>query len=74
MANVEILPRVTTTILQKHIDEVWDLEWSHNGKFLASASKDRTVIIWSVAVCVFSTFDTLLHLCGARTTIAQSES
>ena len=59
MANADMFPRITTTILQVHIDEVWDLEWSHNGKFLASASKDKSVIIWSVAVCVFSTFDTL---------------
>ena len=59
MANADMFPRITTTILQVHIDEVWDLEWSHNGKFLASASKDKSVIIWSVAVCAFSTFDTL---------------
>ncbi|KAH8980940.1 WD40-repeat-containing domain protein [Lactarius hatsudake] len=38
----------TTAILQVHSDEVWGVEWSHNGKFLASASKDRSVIIWSV--------------------------
>ncbi|KAH9035372.1 WD40-repeat-containing domain protein [Lactarius pseudohatsudake] len=38
----------TTAILQVHSDEVWGVEWSHNGKFLASASQDRSVIIWSV--------------------------
>ncbi|RPD66631.1 WD40 repeat-like protein [Lentinus tigrinus ALCF2SS1-7] len=41
-------PRVTTTILQVHSDEVWNLEWSHSGRYLATASKDRTAIIWRV--------------------------
>ncbi|RDX46846.1 WD40 repeat-like protein [Lentinus brumalis] len=41
-------PRVTTTILQVHSDEVWNLEWSHNGRYLATASKDKTAIIWRV--------------------------
>jgi len=35
-------------ILQGHEDEVWYAEFSHNGKFLASASKDFSAIIWSV--------------------------
>ncbi|KAI0672732.1 WD40 repeat-like protein [Trametes maxima] len=41
-------PRVTTAVLSVHEDEVWNLEWSHNGKYLATASKDRTAIIWRV--------------------------
>lgn len=41
-------PRVTTMILQQHIDEVWNIEWSHDGVYLASASKDRTAVIWRV--------------------------
>lgn len=44
-------PRVTTMILQQHIDEVWNIEWSHDGVYLASASKDRTAVIWRVDVC-----------------------
>lgn len=48
--DTDLFPRVTTAILQVHGDEVWSLEWSHNGKFLASASKDKSVIIWSVGV------------------------
>ncbi|KAF8643801.1 hypothetical protein AX16_008819 [Volvariella volvacea WC 439] len=39
-------PRFTTTILEVHGDEVWNMEWSHDGRFLASASKDKTAIIW----------------------------
>ncbi|KAI9458264.1 WD40 repeat-like protein [Russula earlei] len=46
--DTDLFPRITTTILQVHTDEVWSLEWSHNGKFLASASKDKSVIVWSV--------------------------
>ena len=52
--DTDLFPRVTTAILQVHSDEVWSLEWSHNGKFLASASKDKSVIIWSVGVGRFN--------------------
>ena len=45
-----MFPRHTTAILEVHKDEVWSLEWSHDGRWLASAGKDRTVIIWSVGV------------------------
>ncbi|THH20764.1 hypothetical protein EUX98_g8521 [Antrodiella citrinella] len=41
-------PRVTTAILEGHTDEVWNLEWSHSGNFLATASKDKSAIIWRV--------------------------
>ncbi|KAL5542985.1 hypothetical protein UlMin_010695 [Ulmus minor] len=35
-------------ILQGHSDEVWFLQFSHNGKYLASSSKDQSTIIWEV--------------------------
>ncbi|EJF66274.1 WD40 repeat-like protein [Dichomitus squalens LYAD-421 SS1] len=41
-------PRVTTAVLQVHSDEVWNLEWSHSGRYLATASKDKTAIIWRI--------------------------
>ncbi|KAJ7085797.1 WD40 repeat-like protein [Mycena belliarum] len=41
-------PRVTTTILEVHNDQVWIVDWSRDGNFLASASKDKTVIIWGI--------------------------
>ncbi|KAF7311490.1 WD-domain-containing protein [Mycena kentingensis (nom. inval.)] len=41
-------PRITTTILEVHSDEVYILEWSHDGNLLASASADRTVIVWGL--------------------------
>lgn len=47
-------PRVTTIILDGHTDEVWNLEWSHSGNFLATASRDKSAIIWRIDV---------IHLC-----------
>ncbi|KAI0636404.1 WD40 repeat-like protein [Trametes polyzona] len=44
----DAFPRVTTAVLSVHEDEVWNLEWSHNGRYLATASRDRTAIIWRV--------------------------
>ncbi|CDO76439.1 hypothetical protein BN946_scf184781.g16 [Trametes cinnabarina] len=44
----DAFPRVTTAVLSVHEDEVWNLEWSHNGRYLATASKDKTAIIWRV--------------------------
>ncbi|KAJ3093099.1 hypothetical protein HK102_009531 [Quaeritorhiza haematococci] len=41
-------PSVTTHILEEHADEVWFVAFSHDGEYLASASKDTTAIIWSV--------------------------
>lgn len=43
---------MTTTILEGHKDEVWNIEWSHDGTYLASASKDKTAIIWKIGVCL----------------------
>ncbi|KAL8150646.1 hypothetical protein V2J09_020454 [Rumex salicifolius] len=42
------IPSRTLQILQGHNDEVWYLQFSHNGKYLASASKDESTIIWEV--------------------------
>ncbi|CAG8522629.1 10420_t:CDS:10 [Funneliformis caledonium] len=33
---------------RQHTDEVWYVAFSNNGRFLASASKDKTAIIWSL--------------------------
>ncbi|KAK1609913.1 hypothetical protein QYE76_033586 [Lolium multiflorum] len=35
-------------ILCAHSDEVWFLQFSNNGKYLASASTDKSAIIWKV--------------------------
>lgn len=50
VCDKDAFPRVTTAILEVHTDEVWNLEWSHSGNYLASASKDKTAIIWRVEV------------------------
>jgi len=44
----EQFPGVTTQILSEHGDEVWFARFSHNGRRLATGSKDGTLIIWDV--------------------------
>jgi WD40 repeat protein len=45
-------PWITTTILEVHKDEVWNVQWSHDGAYLASASLDKSAIIWRRGVSV----------------------
>ncbi|KAH9602383.1 hypothetical protein KSS87_016831 [Heliosperma pusillum] len=40
--------RIAFNILEGHQDEVWFLQFSHKGRYLASASNDRSAIIWEV--------------------------
>ncbi|KAJ0037883.1 hypothetical protein Pint_21942 [Pistacia integerrima] len=42
------IPSQTLQILEAHTDEVWFLQFSHDGKYLASSSKDQSAIIWEV--------------------------
>ncbi|KAL7128619.1 hypothetical protein ABFS83_13G007000 [Erythranthe nasuta] len=42
------IPCQTSQILKEHNDEVWFLQFSHNGKYLASSSGDCLVIVWEV--------------------------
>lgn len=44
------IPSKTTQVLQSHQDEVWCLQFSNNGKYLASSSNDKSAIIWEVHV------------------------
>ncbi|KAF5389854.1 hypothetical protein D9757_003616 [Collybiopsis confluens] len=46
--NKDEFPGVTTTVLLGHADEVWNVEWSHDGMYLASGSRDKTAIIWYI--------------------------
>ncbi|KAG4301169.1 hypothetical protein PCK1_002479 [Pneumocystis canis] len=41
-------PNTVVKVLRDHTDEVWCTRFSHNGKYLASASKDSTAIIWNL--------------------------
>ena len=45
----ELIPRETRHVLEKHSDEVWFLQFSHDGSLLASASKDNVVVVWDVS-------------------------
>ncbi|KMZ80186.1 hypothetical protein PVIIG_01966 [Plasmodium vivax India VII] len=40
------LPYYCIKILQGHKDEVWYVNVSKNGKYIASASKDKSIILW----------------------------
>ncbi|KJP87181.1 hypothetical protein AK88_03228 [Plasmodium fragile] len=40
------LPYYCIKILQGHKDEVWYVNVSRNGKYIASASKDKSIILW----------------------------
>ncbi|XP_077220780.1 WD repeat-containing protein 26 homolog [Tasmannia lanceolata] len=42
------IPSRTLQVLQAHLDEVWFLQFSNNGQYLASSSNDRSAIIWEV--------------------------
>ncbi|KAK2635143.1 hypothetical protein Ddye_029935 [Dipteronia dyeriana] len=42
------IPSQTLQILEAHSDEVWFLQFSHDGKYLASSSKDQSAIIWEI--------------------------
>jgi WD40 repeat protein len=43
-------PRNNTRVLTGHEDEVWVVEFCHDGKYLASGGQDKTVIIWRMQV------------------------
>lgn len=46
--GTEQLPSCTTQVLLDHTDEVWHLQFSHDGTMLASCGKDQTAILWEV--------------------------
>jgi WD40 repeat protein len=41
-------------VLEVHQNEVWCVKFSHGGEFLASASKDTTVVVWGIKGGEFS--------------------
>lgn len=43
-------PSITSHILREHTDEIWRLEFSHDGKWLATAGRDQSTVIWNVSV------------------------
>ncbi|XP_044501789.1 WD repeat-containing protein 26 homolog isoform X1 [Mangifera indica] len=42
------IPSRTLQVLEAHTDDVWFLQFSHNGKYLASSSSDQSAIVWEV--------------------------
>eukprot|EP01104_Vermistella_antarctica_P014289 TRINITY_DN446_c0_g1_i1.p1 TRINITY_DN446_c0_g1~~TRINITY_DN446_c0_g1_i1.p1 ORF type:complete len:590 (+),score=132.76 TRINITY_DN446_c0_g1_i1:168-1937(+) len=57
------LPRATKHILSDHQDEVWYVKFSNDGRYLASASKDTTAIIWDMQKKPIAPF----HVLGKHT-------
>ncbi|CAB52267.1 WD repeat protein [Schizosaccharomyces pombe] len=47
-ADPSELPTKEYHVFHDHSDEVWQISYSHNGRYLASASKDKTAIIFDV--------------------------
>ncbi|XP_062148383.1 WD repeat-containing protein WDS homolog [Alnus glutinosa] len=44
----DLIPTETIQILTEHKNEVWFVQFSNNGEYLASSSSDCTAIIWQV--------------------------
>ncbi|SEI31569.1 YALIA101S01e26368g1_1 [Yarrowia lipolytica] len=44
----DLFPDRVSHVLEGHSHEVWNLEFSHCGKFLASVSCDKSIIIWNL--------------------------
>lgn len=44
----ERVPHLAYATLEGHKDEVWFVSFSHSGRYLASLSKNRLVLIWSL--------------------------
>lgn len=44
----ELFPDRVSHVLDGHENEVWNMEFSHCGKYLASVSADKSIIIWNL--------------------------
>lgn len=50
MLNLHALFFIFVQILTNHQNEVWSVQFSNDGEYLASSSSDCTAIIWKVHV------------------------
>eukprot|EP01116_Phalansterium_solitarium_P022381 TRINITY_DN7370_c0_g1_i2.p1 TRINITY_DN7370_c0_g1~~TRINITY_DN7370_c0_g1_i2.p1 ORF type:complete len:447 (-),score=136.27 TRINITY_DN7370_c0_g1_i2:125-1465(-) len=66
------IPSELKLVLEKHSDEVWYVRFSHNGLYLASGSKDYTVVIWDVLDPRMRPLRTLVGHTGAVSLVAWS--
>ncbi|CEG62983.1 hypothetical protein RMATCC62417_00203 [Rhizopus microsporus] len=75
----DVFPSHMIKVLHGHIDEIWHVAYSNNGKYLASVSKDKSCIIWDMELleqmqsfrsevsgsyCAWSPDDSKLLVCG----------
>lgn len=75
----DLLPLNTIQVLCGHVDEIWHVAYSNDGKYLASISKDKSCIIWNMetfecmltfkntvggSYCTWSPDNSMLAICG----------
>jgi WD40 repeat protein len=60
-AGPESLPTIPVHTLTLHADEVWVVQFSPDGNWLLSASKDGSAILWDVHNSKKVTFSRILH-------------
>ena len=48
ISPLKLLPKDTLKILKDHKDEVWNIEFSNDGKYLASCSADKKIFIYDL--------------------------
>ena len=60
-AGPDSLPTVPVHTLTLHADEVWVVQFSPDGKWLVSASKDGSAILWNVQSSKKVVFSRILH-------------
>ncbi|KAJ9091875.1 hypothetical protein QFC21_007073 [Naganishia friedmannii] len=63
-------PSVPTYVLNEHTDEVWVLEWSHDGRFLATGGRDGQVVIWEVGPAPLRKCEKIASLSGHKDPIS----
>jgi hypothetical protein len=57
-----VFPTVTTHILHGHADEVWRVDFSHDGRYLATAGADGSVMVWKAKVGLARAASRLMRL------------
>ncbi|KAI6660096.1 hypothetical protein LOD99_14437 [Oopsacas minuta] len=70
LCSDDLLPSETRFILKEHTDEVWFLQFSHDGSKLASGCKDGKIIIYDFSIIITEDYPSsspaLLHTLTAQ--------